>query len=44
MQAMIAQADAPADRDPVQGQRHEKCFPTETKEGGKGADVKASKD
>ena len=43
VQAMVAQADAPADRHPVKGQRHEKGFPTETKEGGKGADVKATR-
>jgi hypothetical protein len=44
MQAMVAEADAPTDRYPVKGERHEKCFPTETKEGGKGADMKARKD
>ena len=44
MQAMVAEADAPADRDPVKGERHEKSFPTETKESGKSADMKAGKD
>ena len=44
VQAMVAQADAPSDRHPVQGQRHKKRFPAKTKEGGNRANVKAQKD
>jgi hypothetical protein len=44
MQAMIAQANPPSDRYPMQGDRHKKRFPAKAKEGGYRAYVKAHKD
>jgi hypothetical protein len=40
VQAMVAQADAEANGDPMQRESDEKRSPTETKESGYGADMK----